>query len=159
MTASGMTAEVAVLGIAIGVVLALVCQLTTNLSPGGMVTPGWLAVALVEKPAQVAVIAVFVLATWGATILLQRAVILFGKRLFAGVVTLSVLFQMSFTLLTGGEQSPAVTHQTLAYIVPGLIAYQLLRQPAWPTAAAIAGVSTLVYGVLGLGIALHLLSV
>ena len=159
MTAPAMTAEVAVLGIAIGVVLSLVCHLTTNLSPGGMVTPGWLAVALVEKPALVAVIGGLVLATWGAAILLQRAVILFGKRLFAGVVTLGVLLQMSVTLLTGGEQSLAVTHETLAYIVPGLIAYQLLRQPVWPTAAAITGVSTLVYGVLACGIFLHLLQV
>ena len=159
MTTSVMTAEVAVLGIAMGIVLALVCHLTTNLSPGGMVTPGWLAVTLVENPVLVLVIGVLVLATWGAAVLLQRAVILFGKRLFAGVVTLGVLFQMSFALLTGGEQSLVVTHQTLAYIVPGLMAYQMLRQPAWPTAAATAGVSTLVYGVLAVGISLNLLAV
>ena len=39
----GLPAEVATLGLAIGLLFSLVCYLTTNLSPGGMITPGWVA--------------------------------------------------------------------------------------------------------------------
>ncbi len=38
-----MTPEVAVLGISLGLFFSLICYLVTNLSPGGMITPGWLA--------------------------------------------------------------------------------------------------------------------
>ncbi len=37
---SGLSPEVAVMGLALGLVLSLVCYLATNLSPGGMITPG-----------------------------------------------------------------------------------------------------------------------
>ena len=42
--------EVSVMLIALGLVLSLVCYLVTNLSPGGMITPGWLALVLIVRP-------------------------------------------------------------------------------------------------------------
>lgn len=37
-----LTPEIAAIGIALGLMFSLVCYLTTNLSPGGMITPaGW----------------------------------------------------------------------------------------------------------------------
>ncbi len=154
-----MTAEIAVLGIALGLVFSLVCYLATNLSPGGMITPGWLAITLVEDAARVAVIAAVVALTWAGTAWLQRVVILFGKRLFATVVLLAVLLQLTFTLMVGNGQSTAVTHQTLGFIVPGLIAYQLVRQPGVPTVIATASVTAVAYTVLVAGILLRLLPV
>ena len=117
---SAMTAEVAVLGIALGLVFSLVCYLASNLSPGGMITPGWLAVTLVEDAWRVAVIAAVVAVTWVCTLFLQRVMILFGKRLFAAVVLLAVVLQMTLILLMGQTQTVGVTHQTLGFIVPGL---------------------------------------
>lgn len=34
-----LTPEIAAIGIALGLMFSLVCYLTTNLSPGGMITP------------------------------------------------------------------------------------------------------------------------
>jgi gamma-polyglutamate biosynthesis protein CapC len=157
VTVTGMTAEIAVLGIALGLVFSLVCYLATNLSPCGMVTPGWLAVTLVEDAAQVGVIAVVVVLTWAGTAGLQRVVILFGKRLFAAVVMLAVLLQMTLALVTGDGYSAAVTHETLGFIVPGLVAYQLVRQPGVPTVIATVSVTAIAYTVLVVGILLRLL--
>lgn len=159
MTISGMTAEIAVLGIALGLVFSLVCYLTTNLSPGGMITPGWLAITLVEDAPRVAVIATVVALTWAGTAWLQRVVILFGKRLFATVVLVAVLLQLTLTLVVGNGYSTATTHQTLGFIVPGLIVYQLVRQPGLPTVIATASVTAVAYTVLVVGILLRLLPV
>ncbi len=157
MTVSGMTAEIAVLGIALGLVFSLVCYLASNLSPGGMITPGWLAVTLVEDAARVAVIALVVVLTWAGTQWLQRVMILFGKRLFAAVVLLAVVLQMTWTLVVSDGYSAALTHQTLGFIVPGLVAYQLVRQPGVPTVIATVSVTAVAYTVLVVGILLRVL--
>jgi gamma-polyglutamate biosynthesis protein CapC len=159
MTAIGMTAEMAVLGIALGLVLSLGCYLVTNLSPGGMITPGWLAITLVEDPARVGGVVGIAGLTWAGTLLLQRVMILFGKRLFATVVLLGVLLQMSLVLLMGHGSSTSGTHQTLGFIVPGLISYQLVRQPRLPTVVATASVTVLAFTILMVGVLLHLLPV
>ena len=46
--------QLATIALAIGLLFSLVCYLTTNLSPGGMITPGWLALSLVEDSTKVA---------------------------------------------------------------------------------------------------------
>lgn len=70
---------------------ALVCYLVANLSPGGMISPGWLALTLVQDWRQFLAVVAAVLATWGGALLLQRWVILFGRRLLAATVLLGVL--------------------------------------------------------------------
>src|SRR4029079_8955080 len=100
----------------------------TNLSPGGMITPGWLAVTVTEDPRKVIVIAGVTLVTYLSTLLLQRGVILYGKRLFAAVIMVSVLFSTGLFLLVYNDYPVFFVHQTLGFIIPGLIAYQLVRQ-------------------------------
>jgi len=82
----GLVPEVATLGLAIGLLFSLMCYLTTNLSPGGMITPGWVALTLVEDYRRAAIGVFMPARTFGATTVLQRAVLLYGKRLFAAQV-------------------------------------------------------------------------
>lgn len=159
MTSSGLTPEVAVLGIALGLVISLVCYLVSNLSPGGMITPGWLALTLVEDVRRVALIIVVIVFTYVGTRLLQRIVILYGKRLFAAVVLLAVLLQMTVFLFFLQEYPLLFTHETLGFIVPGLVAYQLVRQPVVATLVATTAVTTLTYAILVTGVYLRLLPV
>ncbi len=87
--------EVSVLALSIGLVLSLVCYLVTNLSPGGMISPGWLALLLVDDPARALIVASVIVVTFLAMNGLQRVVILYGKRLFATVVLVAVFLQVS----------------------------------------------------------------
>ena len=80
--------EVATVALAIGLLFALTCYLTTNLSPGGMITPGWIALTLVEDPRKMIVVVAITALSWAGTLVLQRVVILYGKRLFAAVILL-----------------------------------------------------------------------
>lgn len=144
--------EVATLGLAIGLVFSLICYLVTNLSPGGMITPGWLALTLVEDYRLAALVVASTGLTFGAVKLLQRFVILYGKRLFAAVVLTGVLFQTTAFLLIQSDYPLLFAHQTLGFVVPGLIAYQLVRQPPLVTMLATGTVTVAGYGVLASGV-------
>jgi len=144
--------EVATLGLAIGLLFSLLCYLTSNLSPGGMITPGWLALTLVEDYRRAAIVVLMTALTYLGTKGLQRVVILYGKRLFAAVVLLSVLLQTSLFILIQNDYPLLYVHETLGFVVPGLIAYQLVRQPAGATVLATGSVSLITYGVLVSGV-------
>ncbi|MGQ0838977.1 poly-gamma-glutamate biosynthesis protein PgsC/CapC [Actinokineospora sp.] len=152
MNAASLAPEVATLGLAIGLVFSLICYLTTNLSPGGMITPGWLALTLIEDYRRAAIVVVMAGLTFGAVKVLQRVVILYGKRLFAAVVLTGVLFQTTLFLLIQQDYPLLFAHQTLGFVVPGLIAYQLVRQPPLVTLLATGTVSAAGYGVLASGV-------
>lgn len=142
----------ATLSLAIGLIFSLTCYLVVNLSPGGMITPGWLALTLVQEWRQFAIVVAATLLTWGGTVLLQRWVILYGKRLFAAVVLLGVLLSTGAFLAVQSEVPLLFAQQTLGFVVPGLIAYQLVRQPTLATTIATAGVTIASYGVLVSGL-------
>ncbi|GGS15761.1 MULTISPECIES: poly-gamma-glutamate biosynthesis protein PgsC/CapC [Streptomyces] len=154
MIPSVLTPEIAAVGIALGLLFSLVCYLTTNLSPGGMITPGWLALTLVEDLQRAAMVVGVTVLTYVGTLLMQRFVILYGKRLFAAVVLLGVTLQATVMIVLSLEFPLMYSNQTLGFIVPGLIAYQLVRQPKGPTLLATGSVTLMAYVVLTAGILL-----
>lgn len=150
-------AEVTALALALGILFALVCYLTTNLSPGGMITPGWLALGLIANPRRLLLIGGVILLTYVASRALQRVVILYGKRLFATVVMAAVFIQTGLFLFLIRPFPEIFGFTTLGFIVPGLVAYQLLRQPIVPTLVATATVTAMSYMVVLSGILLRLI--
>lgn len=154
-----LTPEIATVALAIGLLFALACYLTTNLSPGGMITPGWLALTVAEDARKIGIVLGVTALTYLGTRILQRFVILYGKRLFAAVILLSVLLSVGLFLLVQRDYPLLFTHQTLGFIIPGLVAYQLVRQPARVTLAATGAVSLASYGVLASGLLLGLVPV
>jgi gamma-polyglutamate biosynthesis protein CapC len=142
-----LNAQLATACLGIGLVFALICYLTTNLSPGGMITPGWIALTLIEDPLQAAVIVGMTVLTYALTLIMQRVVILYGKRLFAAIVLLGVLLQLTLFLIVQQDLPLLFSHQTLGFVAPGLIAYQLVRQPPKATILATGMVTGITYGI------------
>ncbi|MEV6426105.1 poly-gamma-glutamate biosynthesis protein PgsC/CapC [Streptomyces sp. NPDC051662] len=149
-----LTPEIAAIGIGLGLMFSLICYLTTNLSPGGMITPGWLALTLVEDLQRAAMVVGVTVLTYVATLVVQRFVILYGKRLFSAVVMIGVLLQGTLMIVLSLEFPLMYANQTLGFIVPGLIAYQLVRQPKGATILATGTVTLTAYVVLTAGILL-----
>ncbi|NUP35899.1 MAG: capsule biosynthesis protein capC [Streptomyces sp.] len=149
-----LTPEIAAIGIALGLLASLVCYLTTNLSPGGMITPGWLALTLIEDLQRASMVVGVTVLTYLLTVLVQKYVILYGKRLFAAVVLIGVILQATLIIGLQREYPLMYTNQTLGFIVPGLIAYQLVRQPKGPTLLATGSATLTTYVVLTAGILL-----
>ncbi|MEU0987691.1 MULTISPECIES: poly-gamma-glutamate biosynthesis protein PgsC/CapC [unclassified Streptomyces] len=154
MIPSVLTPEIAAIGIALGLLFSLVCYLTTNLSPGGMITPGWLALTLVEDLQRAAMVLGVTVLTYVSTLVMQKFIILYGKRLFAAVVLTGVMLQATVMIILSLEFPLMYSNQTLGFIVPGLIAYQLVRQPKGPTLLATGSVTLMAYVVLTAGILL-----
>lgn len=142
-----LTSQLATACLGIGLVFALICYLTTNLSPGGMITPGWLALAMIEDHWQVPVIVGMTVLTYILVNLLRKVVILYGKRLFAAVVLVGVLLQMTLFVIIQRDFPLLFSHQTLGFVAPGLIAYQLVRQPKGATIIATGTVAAATFGV------------
>ncbi|GGO86009.1 poly-gamma-glutamate biosynthesis protein PgsC/CapC [Wenjunlia tyrosinilytica] len=149
-----LTPEIAAIGIALGLMFSLVCYLTTNLSPGGMITPGWLALTLVEDLQRAAMVLGVTVLTYVCTVLVNKVVILYGKRLFAAVVLTGVILQAGVYLILQREFPLLYANQTLGFIVPGLIAYQLQRQPKGATLLSTTTVTLANYVVLMAGLLL-----
>jgi poly-gamma-glutamate biosynthesis protein PgsC/CapC len=142
-----LSAQLATACLGIGLVFALLCYLTTNLSPGGMITPGWIALTIIEDPLQASIVVGMTAITYVLARLLQRVVILYGKRLFAAIVLLSVFLQLTLFVLVQRDAPLLFAHQTLGFVAPGLVAYQLIRQPPTPTLVATGIVTGITYGV------------
>jgi hypothetical protein len=79
--------------------------------------------------------------------LIQRIVILYGKRQFAAIVLLSVLLQLTMFVLVQRDLPLLFAHQTLGFVIPGLIAYQLVRQPPRATILATLVVTAITFGI------------
>ncbi|MGW7530541.1 poly-gamma-glutamate biosynthesis protein PgsC/CapC [Streptomyces sp. NPDC054783] len=154
MTPVHLSPDMAAIGISLGLLFSLICYLVTNLSPGGMITPGWLALILVGDWRLFLMVLAVTALTYGCTRLLQSLVILYGKRLFAAVVLCGVLIQATGYLILQHQFPYLFGHQTLGYIVPGLIAYQLVRQPPRATLLATSTVTLGAYVVLATGLLL-----
>ncbi|MBQ0894088.1 poly-gamma-glutamate biosynthesis protein PgsC/CapC [Micromonospora purpureochromogenes] len=148
MTFGGeLSAQLATASLGIGLVFALLCYLTTNLSPGGMITPGWIALTLIEDQLQSVIVVGVTIVTFLIARVMHRVIILYGKRLFAAIVLVSVLLQLTMFVLVQRDLPLLFAHQTLGFVIPGLIAYQLVRQPPRATILATVIVTAITFGI------------
>ncbi|RZU75233.1 poly-gamma-glutamate biosynthesis protein PgsC/CapC [Micromonospora kangleipakensis] len=142
-----LSAQMATASLGIGLVFALLCYLTTNLSPGGMITPGWIALTLIEDQLQAVIVVAVTIVTYLIARLMHRVIILYGKRLFAAIVLVSVLLQLTMFVIVQRDLPLLFAHQTLGFVIPGLIAYQLVRQPPRATILATIVVTAITFGI------------
>jgi poly-gamma-glutamate biosynthesis protein PgsC/CapC len=129
--------------IAIGLVAGFFFYEWIGLSPGGLVVPGYIALAW-DRPLSVALTLLLALLVYVSVEGLSRFTILYGRRRFllmllAGFAGKWLLAEAS--LRTGFFP---VETDTLGYIIPGLIANEMARQGIAPTVGALIAVSTAV---------------
>jgi gamma-polyglutamate biosynthesis protein CapC len=132
------SAPVAMLGLTVGIVCALVLHLRTRLSPGGLLTPGWLAVAVAADLRAALVVLVASVLTYGAVVAGQRYLILYGDRLFAAALLVGVILAAGWYLLPGVGFPELFSLAAFGLIVPGWLAYELASQPLVPTVVVTA---------------------
>jgi gamma-polyglutamate biosynthesis protein CapC len=140
--------------LSIGLLGSLICYLTTNLSPGGLVVPGWLALTVAERPQTLPVGIGATVCTYGIMKLVSQYTILYGKRLFAATVLVGVLVQVDAFLTLADLYPGLFPNDTLDLIVPGLIAYQVGKQRVLPTLVSLISVAAASCVLLTVGVAL-----
>jgi poly-gamma-glutamate biosynthesis protein PgsC/CapC len=133
----------------LGLVLALLWAEITDISPGGIIVPGYFALYL-GQPLRVAVTLAAALAALAVYRLIASQLILFGRRRFVLLVLVgAVLAQAWILVLPRVPAAPAGLH-IVGLVIPGILASSLARQKAGPTLASLLAVSTLTFAIVKL---------
>jgi poly-gamma-glutamate biosynthesis protein PgsC/CapC len=127
----------------VGLVAGFLFYELWGLSPGGVIAPGYLAL-FVGEPGRIVSTLILALALWGLLELLSRRLILYGRRRLLLALLLGFCGKVLIErwLLPGA--GIAVDLQTIGYLIPGLIANEMVRQKPLPTLAALVIVTTVV---------------
>ncbi|MGZ5425350.1 MAG: poly-gamma-glutamate biosynthesis protein PgsC [Candidatus Aminicenantales bacterium] len=130
----------------IGLVLALLWAEITDVSPGGIIVPGYFALYLGQPLRAAATLAVALL-TLAAYKVLVRRLILFGRRRFVLMVLVGAVLSQAWLLVSPGFFAAPAGLRVIGLIIPGILASSLARQKIVPTLASLASVSTLTFAV------------
>jgi len=133
----------------IGLVLALLWAEITDLSPGGIIVPGYFALYL-DRPLRAAATLAVALLTLAIYRLLARRLILFGRRRFVLVVLVGAVLSQAWLLVLPRLLEAPVELRVVGWIIPGILASSLVRQKVLPTLASLAAVATLTFAVVRL---------
>lgn len=131
------------MSVVLGIFLGLLSYEFLGISPGGLVTPGYVALFL-DQPMRIAgtfivSICTFLLINW-----LSNYIVVFGRRRF--VVTMLTSFLLRWLWETVLVNAPVTVPElwVIGYIVPGLIANDMERQGGMATLCSLIIVSTFV---------------
>jgi poly-gamma-glutamate biosynthesis protein PgsC/CapC len=133
----------------IGLVLALFWAELTDISPGGLIVPGYFALYL-GQPLRVAATLAAALLTLAVYRVLARRLILFGRRRFVLMVLVGAVLAQAWLVVSPGLFPAPAALRAIGLIIPGILGSSLVRQKAVPTLASLAAVSTLTFAVAGL---------
>ncbi|BCB78116.1 hypothetical protein GCM10022251_32680 [Phytohabitans flavus] len=141
MATFDLSSELSAVIVAAGLLFGLVGYLITNVAPAGLMVPGCIVLTALEDVRSVATISAVAIVTVVLIKVLKRITILYGKRLFAVTMLVSSLLSLvafvalhvRYPFLFGGD--------TLSFLVPGLMSFQLVRPRALQTLAATAVVT------------------
>ncbi len=135
------------IAIGLGLAMSLIFTEAFGLAAGGMVVPGYIALALAEPWRIVGTVAAAIV-TFLTVRLMGRFMLLYGRRHLVMVILVGFVFghltgrllgQVDSVSLFGGgiaawlRLPEAMSFKAIGYIIPGLIAYWMERQGALQT--------------------------
>ena len=129
--------------IAVGMFGGLLSYEFLGFSPGGIITPGYLAL-FVDQPVRIAGTLLIALATFGIIRLLSSWIILYGRRRFVVTMLVSFLLRWAWDELVMRIPVPVPELRVIGYIIPGLIANDLERQGITGTLSSLTVVTVFV---------------
>ena len=118
-----------------GVAVSLLFSELTGLSPAGLVVPGYIALSL-QTPWRVLYTLLIAMLAWGAARLLERWMILYGRRRFAVLILLSFLINEVIVGAGIFSYDPGM----IGVLVPGIIANELEKQGVLKSVLSLATV-------------------
>jgi poly-gamma-glutamate biosynthesis protein PgsC/CapC len=133
----------------IGLVLALLWAEITDISPGGIIVPGYFALYL-DRPLRAAATLAVALLTLAIYRFLARNLILFGRRRFVLMVLVGAVLSQVWLLVLPRLFAAPVEFRVIGWVIPGILASSLARQKVMPTLASLAAVATLTFAVVRL---------
>jgi len=133
----------------IGFVLALLWAELADISPGGIIVPGYLALYF-DRPLRLLATFAAALITLAVYRFLSRHLILFGRRRFILMILTGAFFSQLWFLALPHLFHATLELRVIGWLVPGIMAGSLARQKPLPTAASALAVSGLTFAVVRL---------
>jgi len=133
--------------ISLGIVVSLIYNEITDLSPGGLISPGYLALFM-NQPDRVFATVVVALLTYLITQGLIKVLPIYGKRQFATAVTIAIVIKLLVSSYQVDVFDSTVTVHSIGVIVPGLIANDMIKQGKLKTLTSLGVVSFFMTGAL-----------
>ncbi len=128
----------------LGMCLSLILTETIGLAIAGIVIPGYLALIL-HNPVQVISITVIGIITFLIVKLLSLYIIIYGRRLLIISILIGCLIVYFTKILSATTlETMTINIDAVGFVIPGLIAYWIVRQGVIPTLSAMIIVSSLV---------------
>ncbi len=127
------------LSIGIGLLVSLIFVGTLGLMTGGMVVPGYLALAMAQ-PGTVALTLVDALIIFGFIRLLSQFLIIYGRRRIAIIILFAFISGVALRALFGSYYLVSMfgdAYSVIGFIIPGLIALSMDRQGIIETLTAL----------------------
>ncbi len=119
--------------IGLGLAMSLIFSEAFGLAAGGMVVPGYIALALAE-PWRVVGTVVAAIVTFLVVRLMGRFMLLYGRRHLVMAILVGFLAGHATRVFFGRPEFPEfLSFEAIGYIIPGLIAYWMERQGALQT--------------------------
>ena len=145
--------ETAVLVIGVGLAISLLYSELFGVTPGGIIVPGYLALAIPE-PLTVALTFSVALLTYFVVRVLGTIAIVYGRR--RNVLAILIGFglgALARTLVGAGTPFGELGIDVVGYVIPGLLAIWMDRQGivVTVTSAVTASIATRLAGLLWLG--------
>ena len=128
----------------VGILLAVLFTELTDVFPGGIIVPGYMALYL-DQPMRLLVTILAAVLSLITYRLLSRYLILFGRRRFVMMVFLGVLWAELLFLLVPRLFSFSLEIRAVGWLIPGLLANNLEKQKFFLTLAAMYVVSVMTY--------------
>jgi poly-gamma-glutamate biosynthesis protein PgsC/CapC len=126
--------ELLTVAIGVGLAVSLLFSELFGLAAGGMVVPGYFALAL-SRPVDVILTLSAAMATYMIVHLMSTFIIVYGKRRTVLMILVGYLVRMLFTYIpmdllapVARFASPSTEYQVIGFIIPGLIAIWFDRQ-------------------------------
>ncbi|MCX6563884.1 MAG: poly-gamma-glutamate biosynthesis protein PgsC, partial [Candidatus Aminicenantes bacterium] len=130
--------------ILIGIVVALLYAEIIGILPGGIIVPALMALYL-DQPLRVVATILAAFLSFGCYKFFGRYFLLFGRRRFVLLLLLGALFGQLWLLLWPRLFAAPLDLRVIGWIIPGLLANNLVRQKILPTLASLATVTILTY--------------
>jgi len=135
MVTLGVSVLVLQTAVFVGIAVSMFWYERSLLSPGGVVVPGYVALFLLLRPEVVAYTLAIALT------------ILFGRRRFAVTMLAAMSLSIAVELIVGPFTGLDPGFQVIGFIIPGLIANEVLRQKIIPTLSTLGIVSAITAGI------------
>ena len=128
----------------IGLIVGFIYYELVGVSPGGVIAPAYFAIFILQ-PNKILVTIVLAFVVLWIMKMLSKRLIVYGKRKLLLALLLSFVLKL---LVENGLQPLSVVQidlQSIGYIIPGLIANEMMRQKVMPTLFSITIVTVIVY--------------